>query len=134
MTTPILIPAENLRWASSAPAGSSRSTNTVRLRPLTLVVLTGIVTALAVSADRLIKFDAGEGFTGEWLAMWALAVATSVVFWRTAELAAGLLMRAAKVIESVREEQAFVEALAHDPRMRAELRAARLHAESLSER
>lgn len=103
------------------------------LRTVPLIVLTGIVTAVVAVASRQFADAMPDGFTGEWLATWALGAFAALVFARTSARIAYSLVHAAhrfsgRLAQS-HAEQAFLEAARHDPRMIADLRAAQSRAE-----
>lgn len=123
--------AERLLHASEAVAQGVGPVP--RVRPLTLVVLTGIVTAIAVTASHLAETVFDGGFTSEWLSMWALAAAATFVFGRAANGLSGAILRSVATLNRWQAEQAFATEMARDPRLQADLRAAQLNAERLEE-
>ena len=97
--------------ALSESVGPTRS-----LRAMPLVILTGIVTAVVELAARLFGNLVDDGFTGEWLALWAVGAVAAVVFARTAARIAGWLVASgrglrAHIAQSRAEEQAWREAV-----------------------
>lgn len=123
--------AERLLHASEAVAHGVGPVP--RVRPLALIVLTGAVTALAVVASHVVQPLFEGGFAGEWLSMWALAAAATFVLGRAANGAATAILRGLAAFDRQRAEQAFADELARDPRLQADLRAARLNAERLAD-
>ncbi len=109
--------------ALSESVGPTRS-----LRAMPLVILTGIVTAIVALASRQFGDLIGDGFTGEWLALWAVGAVAAMVFARTAARMAGWLVASGRGLRAQmaqsRAEQAFLTAAQHDYRLQADLRAA----------
>ena len=114
--------------ALSESVGPTRS-----LRAMPLVILTGIVSAVVALAARQFGDLVDDGFTGEWLALWAVGAVAAVVFARTAARIAGWLVTSGRGLRAniaqSRAEQAFLSAAQHDFRLQADLRAALNRAE-----
>lgn len=104
-------------------------------RPLAALLLAAAVAALAVAADRLMSSWADEHLLATWIALWAVVFAGSLVL-------AGTMRRVAqRVVVSLdgwarQRAEARAEARAlmlarQDPRLMAEIQAARDRAESI---
>ncbi len=117
---------------ASATNGASRQASSVG-RPLAALLLAAAVAALAVAADRLMASWADEHLLATWVALWAVVFAGSLVL-------AGTMRRVAqRVVLSLdawarQRAEARAEARAlilarQDPRLMAEIQAARDRAE-----
>ncbi len=118
---------EGTRTLSQA-VGPTRS-----LRAVPLVVLTGIVAAVVVLASRLFGDQIPDGFTPEWLALWALGAFAAVLFARVSAKIGHRLIHAtqgwAGQIRRSQEEAALMAVARQDPRVLADLRAAQSRGE-----
>ncbi|MBP8306442.1 MAG: hypothetical protein KAY46_04210 [Burkholderiaceae bacterium] len=114
--------------ALSHSVGPTRS-----LRAVPLIVLTGIVTAVVALTSRQFADAMPDGFTGEWLATWAVGAFAALVFARTSARIAYAIVHAAhrfsgRLAQSHAERE-FLAAARRDPRMISDLRAAQSRAE-----
>ena len=102
-------------------------------RFLPATILTGAVTAILVGASHLLSELFEEGAVTEWLLMWGIAlvavwVLAGQVHALSAALLGGVRKGLARWAESRRDAR-YLEFAMEDPRVLADLRAARLHAE-----
>jgi hypothetical protein len=98
------------------------------------VVLTGMVAAVVVVADRLFGEAFGNGFTTEWIALWALSAGAALLLAKAAFRLAGWLARSEdgfvarwKRVEEVRRIMSIAQ---YDPRILEDFEAAKRRAES----
>lgn len=103
-------------------------------RPLAALLLAAAVAALAVAADRLMTSWADEQLLATWIALWAVVFAGSLLLAGTARRTAHRVMGALDTwarrrADARAEARAWVLAR-RDPRLMAELQAARDHAEA----
>ena len=103
------------------------------MKLLPTVLLIGIVAAVVVVADRVYGDLISQGFTGEWLALWALASAAALVFAKSAFALSGALLRTARRIgkawKASEENHRLHAEMARDPRLKADYVAAQMRAE-----
>lgn len=103
-------------------------------RPLAALLLAAAVAALAVAADRLMASWADEQLLATWIALWAVVFAGSLLLAgtarRTAQRVTGALDTWARRRADARAEARAWVLARRDPRLMAELQAARDHAEA----
>lgn len=114
---------------------SLRAISVTRFLPAAL--LTGAVTAILVGASHLLADLFDEGAITEWLLMWGIALlAVWLLAGQVRAASAALLRMGGRIADRWRRDAMDAQAAElarHDPRVAADLQAARLHAERLAE-
>ncbi|TDQ42533.1 hypothetical protein [Tepidicella xavieri] len=130
--------------STSAPVAGAPSRPSARRtdRPLAALLLAAAVAALAVATDRLMASWADEHLLATWVAMWAVVFAGSLLLAGTARRAAQRLLTLldgwARARAAARADARLLVLARHDPRVMADLQAARdradltVHTEALA--
>lgn len=121
--------------AAGGASNAGRSATTRRTdRPLAALLLAAAVAALAVATDRLMASWADEHLLATWVALWAVVFAGSLLLAgtarRTAQRVVAGLDRWARARAQARAEARYLLLARHDPRVMADLQAARDRADT----
>ncbi len=98
-------------------------------RFLPAAMLTGAVTAILVGASHLLSDLFDEGAVTEWLLMWGIALVAVWILAGQVHAASASLRGVFSRMLDARRDEAYYDLALRDPRVLADLRAARMNAE-----
>lgn len=129
-------PSSTLRVGHASPSPAAMQRMAPTGRPLAALLLAAAIAALAVAGERLMASWADEHLLATWVALWAVVFAGSLLLAgtarRTAQRVMGGLDRWARLRAEARAEARALLLARHDPRLMAEIQAARDQAEIAS--
>lgn len=126
-------PSSTARVVHASPSTVAKQRMAPTGRPLAALLLAAAMAALAVAGERLMASWNDEHLLATWVALWAVVFAGSLLLAgtarRTAQRVMGGLDHWARQRAEARAEARALLLARHDPRLMAELQAARDHAE-----